>query len=162
MSETDTGPTRLPAPGLAHLFDLTIELSPPHEGGDGAKGRHRIIPIVGGRVAGDRVSGTILPIGADWQTVRSDSVAKLDARYAFETDDGALVEIQNFGFRHGPAEVLAAVARGEDVDPGAYYMRTKALFVTADPRYDWLNRIVAVGTGARLKSAVLLSMYEVL
>lgn len=162
MSDRDTGPTRLPAPGLRHLFDLTIELTRPHEGGDGSKGRHRIIPIVGGQVSGERVNGTILPIGADWQTVRPDAVAELDARYAFETDDGALVEIQNFGFRHGPAEVLAAVGRGEDVDPATYYMRTKALFVTADPRYDWLNRIVAVGTGARLKAAVLLSMYEVL
>jgi len=162
MSATDTPGTRLPAPGLAHLFDLTIELSAPHEGGDGAKGRHRIIPIVGGRVSGERVNGTILPIGADWQTVRPDAVAELDARYAFETDDGALVEIQNFGFRHGPQDVLAAVGRGEDVDPSSYYMRTKALFVTADPRYAWLNRIVAIGSGARLRSAVVLSMYEVL
>ncbi|MEW5424314.1 DUF3237 domain-containing protein [Amorphus sp. 3PC139-8] len=152
----------LPAPLLRHLCDFDVTLSPPHELGDGAKGKHRIIPIVGGVVRGERLNGRILPIGADWQTVRGDGVAELDARYAFETDEGAIVEVQNFGLRHGPAEVLAAIARGEPVDPACYYMRTHARFVTADPRTAWLNRVLAIGSGARLNSAVRLSLYEML
>jgi len=161
MSDTAPAFPTLPAPGLRHLCDLRIELSPPHEMGDGAKGRHRIIPIVGGEVRGARLNGRILPIGADWQLVRTDGIAELDARYAFETDDGAVIEIQNFGLRHGPAEVLAAVARGDAVDPALYYMRTKARFITADARYAWLSGMIVVGTGARLASAVVLSAYEV-
>lgn len=162
MSDPITDFPTLPAPGLRHLCDLRIELSPPREMGDGAKGKHRIIPIVGGTVRGARLNGRILPIGADWQLVRTDGIAELDARYAFETDDGAVVEIQNFGLRHGPPEVLAAVARGEPVDPADYYMRTKARFITADPRYGWLSGMILVGTGARLASAVVLTVYEVL
>lgn len=159
MTDTET---ILPAPGLRHLCDFDVELTAPHELGDGAKGRHRIIPIVGGAVRGERLNGRILPVGADWQTVRSDGVAELDARYAFETDDGAIVEVQNFGLRHGPADVLAAIARGETVDPSRYYMRTHARFVTADPRTAWLNRVLAIGAGARLAAAVRLSLYEML
>ena len=124
--------------------------------------QRRIIPIIGGTVTGDRLTGTILDLGADWQTVYGDGSAELDTRYAMKTDDGALVDIRNFGFRHGPSEVIDALARGENVDPGAYYMRTSARFETAALRYAWLNRIITVGTGAREANAVRISLYEVL
>ena len=139
-----------------------MELGEPLEIGDAPGGRRRIIPIVGGTVTGDRLSGTILDLGADWQTVFGDGSAELDTRYALETGDGALVDIRNFGFRHGPKEVIDALARGEDVDASTYYMRTSARFVTADARYAWLNRIITVGTGAREATAVRIGLFEVL
>ncbi|MBZ8133558.1 hypothetical protein CLD20_09785 [Afifella sp. IM 167] len=152
----------MPAPELSHLCDLAIELSPPLELGDAPRGRRRIIPITGGRVSGERLSGRILPGGSDWQVVYADGLAFLEARYPMETDDGALIDVVNVGYRHGPPEVIAALARGEVVDPASYYMRTQPRFETGDPRYLWLNRIVAVGTGRRDPSAVHLSFYEVL
>ena len=57
--------------------------------------------------------------------------------------------------------MLASVGRGEPVDPALYYMRTLPRFETGDPRYDWLNKLICVGTGARLATAVLISVYEV-
>lgn len=153
--------TVLARPDLVHLCDLTVELASPMELGDAPRGRRRIIPIVGGKVEGERVSGRILNLGADWQTILADGNAELDTRYAIETHDGALIDIRNFGYRHGPAEVLAAVGRGEPVDPALYYMRTLPRFETGDPRYDWLNKLICVGTGARLAAAVLISVYEV-
>lgn len=147
---------------LEPLFRATITLAPPQELGDAPLGRRRIIPITGGRVAGARLQGTVLPGGADWQVVRSDGVADLDARYTVETDDGALIYVNNRGLRHGPPEVLAQLARGEDVDPARYYMRTHPRFETGDARYAWLNRIVCVGTGARRAASVELEIFEVL
>jgi hypothetical protein len=127
--------------------------------GSGRAGQRRIIPIVGGTVSGPRLNGRLLNLGADWQTIFADGLAELDTRYAMETDDGAIIEILNYGFRHGPKEVLEAVARGEDVDPSAYYMRTHARLETGDARYAWVNRTLFVGVGARLKQAVRVDLY---
>ncbi|THD72983.1 DUF3237 domain-containing protein [Thalassobius vesicularis] len=152
---------KLPAPVLRHVCDLYVDLDPIKEMGQGQAGLRRIIPIIGGRVEGPALNGRILNVGADWQTIWGNGVAELEARYAFETDDGALIEIRNYGYRHGPAEVLAAVARGEAVDPSTYYMRTSAQLETGDSRYEWVNRTMFSGYGARLDGQVVISLYAV-
>jgi len=147
---------------LQALFKADIELAPALELGAGPLGRRRIITITGGRFFGERLSGRVHPGGADWQVIRADGVADLDARYTLETDDGALIYVRNHGYRHGPEAVLGRLAAGENVDPAQYYMRTTPLFETGDPRYAWLNRIVCVATGARRPAAVELEVFEVL
>jgi hypothetical protein len=154
-------PPVLPAPGLRHVCDLYVDLDPIKEMGPGQAGQRRIIPIIGGRVEGPELNGKILNLGADWQTIWANGVAELEARYAFETEDGALIEIRNYGYRHGPAEVLAAVGRGEDVDPSTYYMRTTAQLETGDPRYEWVNKTLFSGVGARLAGQVVISLFAV-
>ncbi len=146
---------------LRPLLKAEIALAAPQELGDTPQGRRRIIGITGGRFSGERLSGRVLPGGADWQLVRADGVADLDARYTLETADGALIYVRNRGYRHGPAEVLARLARAEDVDPALYYMRTTPSFETGHARYAWLNRIVCVATGARRPAAVELEVYEI-
>jgi hypothetical protein len=146
---------------LQPLFKAEITLAPPQELGDTPQGRRRIIGITGGRFSGERLSGRVLPGGADWQVIRSDGVAELDARYTLETADGALIFVKNRGMRHGAPEVLQRVAAGEAVDPALYYMRTTPSFETGDPRYSWLNRLVCVASGARRAAAVELDVYEV-
>jgi hypothetical protein len=146
---------------LQRLFRAEITLSPPQELGDSPLGRRRIIGITGGRFTGERLSGRVLPGGADWQVIRPDGVADLDARYTLETNDGALVYVRNKGYRHGPAEVLKRLLSGENVDPALYYMRTTPRFETGDARYAWLNRIVCVASGARRPAAVELEVFEV-
>jgi Protein of unknown function (DUF3237) len=147
---------------LQALFKADIELAPAQELGAGPLGRRRIIAITGGRFYGERLSGRVLPGGADWQVIRADGVAELDARYTLETADGALVYVRNHGYRHGPADVLKRLAAGENVEPARYYMRTTPLFETGDERYAWLNRIVCVASGARRPAAVELEVFEIL
>jgi Protein of unknown function (DUF3237) len=146
---------------LERLFRAEVTLAPAQEVGAGPLGRRRIIPITGGEVSGARLSGRVLPGGADWQIVRPDGVAYLDARYTIETHDGALVYVRNLGYRHGPPEVVARLAAGEAVDPALYYMRTTPWFETGDGRYAWLNRTVCVGNGERLADAVRIDFYAV-
>jgi hypothetical protein len=146
---------------LEPLLSAEISLAPPQELGDAPAGRRRIINITGGSFRGARLSGRVLPGGADWQVIRVDGVAELDARYTVETDDGALVYVTNRGVRHGPAEVIRRLAAGEPVDPALYYMRTTPWFETGDARYAWLNRIVCVATGARRATAVELEVFEI-
>jgi hypothetical protein len=145
---------------LAPLLSIRVTLEPIRDLGDTPLGRRRIIGITGGSFSG-RLSGRVLPGGADWQLIRADGSAFLDARYTLETADGALIYVNNKGYRHGPKEVVERLARGEDVDPKLYYMRTTPWFETAAPAYAWLNRIVCIGTGARRAQAVELDFFEV-
>ena len=146
---------------LEALFRAEITLAPAQELGETPQGRRRIIGITGGRFAGERLSGRVLAGGADWQVIRSDGVADLDARYTLETTDGALIYVRNRGYRHGPADVLKKLSEGKEVDPSLYYMRTTPWFETGDARYAWLNRMVCVATGARRPAAVELEVFEV-
>jgi hypothetical protein len=146
---------------LDALFRALISLAAVQELGETPLGRRRIIPITGGTFEGARLRGKVLPGGADWQVIRGDGVADLDARYTLETDDGAKIYVRNRGYRHGPPEVLARLANGEAVDPSLYYMRTTPWFETGDARYAWLNRIVCVATGARRAAAVELEVFSV-
>ncbi|HEU4350924.1 MAG TPA: DUF3237 domain-containing protein [Burkholderiales bacterium] len=146
---------------LQPLFRAEITLAAPQELGETPRGRRRIIGITGGRFAGERLSGRVLAGGADWQVIRPDGVADLDARYTLETSDGALIYVRNRGYRHGSPEIVQRLISGEAVDPSLYYMRTTPRFETGDARYAWLNRIVCVATGARRTDAVELEVFEV-
>jgi hypothetical protein len=146
---------------LAPLMHAQVNLEPIRDLGDTPLGRRRIIGITGGKFTGARLSGRILPGGADWQVIRADGVAYLDARYTLETDDGALIYVNNKGYRHGPKEVVERIARGEEVDPGLYYMRATPWYETTAPQYAWLNRTICVATGARHPAAVELDFFEV-
>ena len=149
-------------PRLEFLLRVRIQLAPVQEIGATLTGRRRIIPILGGEFSGPRLRGEVLPGGADWQIVTTDGAAILEARYTLRTQDNALIYVCNKGFRHGPPEVLAAIARGDEVDPATYYFRAVPAFETGDPRYSWLNRIVCVSSGMRLPDSVVLDFHEVL
>jgi uncharacterized protein DUF3237 len=153
--------SRLPQPELTYFCTLEVDLSPPLELGRGRAGTKRIIPIRGGRVYGPKINGKILDTGADWQTLLADGVAQIDARYAFELEDGAIIELRNFGFRHGPKEVLDKLAAGEVCAPESYYMRTGAYLETGHPRYEWVNKTMFIGTGAKREKNVQLDLYAI-
>lgn len=125
-------------------------------------GERRVINIVGGTVEGPKLNGKILPGGADWQFIRADGAAHVEARYTIESDSGALILVSSEGIRHGPPEVLARLMTGEIVDPSLYYFRTVMRFETGDATLGWLNRILAIARGQREKNAVRLDVHEVL
>lgn len=147
-------------PSLCQFAQIEVELTPAHVLGEGRGGLRKIIPIVGGQVTG-QITGRVLNVGADWQTVHSPELAHLDARYALETDDGAIIEIHNRGFRHTTKEVADKLIAGEDVDPSQYYFRTLAMLETGHESYSWLNTRVFVGSGRRDKDGVIIDLYLV-
>ena len=152
---------QIPQPALRHSFSLTVELGPPLELGEGRAGRRRIIPIVGGTARGPDLTGEVLDLGADWQTVFRDETAHLDTRYAVRCPDGAVIEIVNIGTRHGPKDVLERLAAGEEVDPASYYMRTAARLETGAARYSWVNHTLFVCAGLRRANAVEIDYHAV-
>ncbi|WP_298174143.1 DUF3237 domain-containing protein [Novosphingobium sp.] len=146
---------------LEHICDLVVELSPPHEMGTALSGTRRIIPIVGGTARGPRIEGRILNVGADWQTVQAGGVAQLDARYAIQTDDGAVIEVVSQGIRHASAEVAARIVAGEAVPPSEYYMRTAIRLDSGHPDYAWVARSIYVADGGKVGNTVRLAVYRV-
>src|SRR5262245_32987272 len=146
---------------LLPLFRAEITLGPVQELGEAPHGRRRIIPITGGKVSGERLSGRVLPGGADWQVIRADGVAELDARYTIETGDGALVYVANRGVRHGAPEVIRRRPAGDAAAPPLYYTPTTRWCGPGAARSAWLTRLVGVGPGARRPAAVELEVFEV-
>ena len=149
------------SPVLEHACDFAVELAAPHELGTCAGGTRRIIPIIGGTVAGPLIQGRILDVGADWQTVTAGDVAELDARYAIETHDGAVIEVISRGIRHAPPDVARRIAAGETVPSREYYMRTAIRMDSGDARYAWVGRSLFVATGGKAGAMVRLSVYRI-
>ena len=145
------------------LMTMHVKVGTPLNIGAVPHGTRRTAPLDGGTFEGPRLRGTILPGGsADWLLLRSDGVLEMDLRFTLRTDDGALISMRSFGLRHGPPEVIAAIARGEIVDPSAYYFRTTPRFETGDARYAFLNRLLAVASGDRRPGGPLYTIDEVL
>jgi hypothetical protein len=99
--------------------------------GAGPHGTRMTFPIIGGSFEGERLRGDVLPGGDDWTVRRPDGVMELDLRITLKTDEGALIYMTFEGLR----------------DDGAPYFRTLPRFETAEPRYGFLNRLLAVGAG---------------
>jgi len=148
-------------PALEHIATLHVLVGPPQEIGDTPHGRRRVIPILGGTVAGPHLNGTILAGGADFQSIRSATYTDIHARYVIETTEGHRVYVENTGIRTGSAEDIAKIARGEKVDPSRIYFRSYPRFETAAPALSWLHKQIFVGTGARFPDHVELCFYRV-
>jgi len=146
-----------------HLFTLTADVPKIVDLGATPNGARRIANVTGGTFKGERLRGTIQPApGGDWLLLRSDGATILDVRVTLETDDGELIYMSYRSIRHGPANVMARLAKGEAVDAKSYYFRTTPVFETAAKKYDWLNRIVSVASGRREASGPIYEVYEVL
>ena len=148
------------APGLKPIFAARVTVGAPQELGDIGKGGRRIVPITGGDFSGPGLRGEVLPGGADWQVLRGDGVAELEARYTLRTDDGVLIYVRNHALRHGPPEVMAALAAGQAVAPDSYYFRGATFFETGAAHYAWLTRHIVVCTGHRELARVMLQFYK--
>jgi hypothetical protein len=145
-----------------YVFTITAEIAEVTTAGDLGYGVRRIIPIIGGEVRGQRVNGKVLPFGADFQIIRPNELIDLEARYAFETDDGAVVYVKNKGIRFGPVELLQKLKRGEPVDPELIYFSTVPKFETGHENYRWLMQHIFVASAARHIDRVVIDVHVVL
>jgi hypothetical protein len=153
---------KLPDPRLALVYRLEATVGPPQDLGTIAQGHRRSVPLTGGTFTGPDITGTLLPgASADWQVVLADGTALGDIRYTLQTDAGELLYVQSHSVRHGSADVLARLARGDDVDAGEYTFRTSTQIETAAPSLDWLNKGVFISVGGRQPGGVIYETYLV-
>ena len=147
-------------PQLRFFADLSVRLDRPQEVGVTVRGRRRLIPILGGAAVGVGWLARVLPGGADFQLVVSDTLAELDARYCLETDAGELIYVRNRAIRSGPPELMARLVRGEPVDPAQVYFRCSPSFETASTSLRWITERMFVGTGARHPDTVVMRFWQ--
>jgi hypothetical protein len=153
---------RLPNPSLTRVYRLEATLGEPLDLGDVAQGRRRIVPLTGGTFTGPELKGRLLPgSSADWQIILADGTALGDLRYTLQTDSRDLLYVQSRSVRHGSADVLERLARGDDVDASEYTFRAATQIETAAPGLDWLNKGIFISVGARESSAVIYETYLV-
>ena len=144
------------------LFVVRLDVRPIITVGPTPGGYRRIGIVFGGRFEGQRLSGEVLDGGSDWQTVRGDGATALDVRLNLKTEDGALINMTYRGIRYGPVDVMQRMDKGEVVDAASYYFRANPLFETSSTKYDWINRVVAIGVGHRRSDGPVYNVFEVL
>jgi hypothetical protein len=162
MSLADGLPEVLKNVRTRPLFVMRLDVRPLIVVGPTPGGYRRIGVVQGGRFEGERLSGEVLDGGNDWQTVRGDGSTALDVGLFLKTDDGELITMKYRGIRHGPVDVMQRMNKGETVDAASYYFRTNPLFETSSTKYDWINRLVAIGVGHRRAEGPIYSVFEVL
>jgi hypothetical protein len=152
----------VPTLATQYVFTITARIGGVTSAGDIGHGVRRIVPITGGEVRGEKVNGKVCAFGADFQMIRPNELIELEAKYAFETDDGAVVYVENKGLRFGPIELLQQLKRGEPVDPGLIYFRTVPKFETGSAKYRWLMENLFIGSAARHADRVVIDVHQVL
>ena len=145
-----------------YVFTITAQIGEVTTAGEIGHGVRRIIPITGGEVRGEGINGKVLAFGADFQIIRPNELIELEAKYAFETDDGAVVDVENRGIRFGPVDLLQKLKRGEPVDPKLIYFRTVPKFETGAAQYRWLMEHLFVASAARHADRVVIDVHQVL
>lgn len=144
---------------LRELMLITIQVRPIVDLGGG----RRYVAFAGGTFEGrDRLAGSVLDGGVDWQTVRSDGVLEIDAHYTLRTEADEAIEVVSQGVRKASEPVTARLLQGDQVGPDEYYFRTLVRLTTAAPRLRWLNDLIAVSTGERERDVVRIHVHEVL
>lgn len=150
-----------PAPTLTYAFSARVEVAPPVEQGEIDGGRKRFIPITGGKVTGPRMTGEVMAGGGDWQTIFPSGVTRLEAHYFLKAADGTVIGVQNVGVRVASSDVTERLARGEKVDPAAYYFRATPVFDPPPGAHAWLRTKTFVGRGIRMPDHVVIDFYVV-
>jgi hypothetical protein len=161
-----------PVPSLEPAFTVDARLGLLEDHGVTRAGHRRVFPIAGGRAAavaggsldaaaGGPFEAEILPGGADWQLVRPDGSIEIDTRYSARTPAGEFVHFRTSGVRSGPPAVLAALLRGEAVDPAEYYFRVAVYLETSAPRLAVLERSLFVASAVRGAGTVAYTAYRV-
>ena len=150
----------LPHRHLATLR-LDVDLAAIVAIGDTVAGRRLVAPVSGGTIAGERLSGKVLPGGADWVTQRTDSHSTIDVRLTLQTDDGAMLGLTYQGRFVGPPGAMQRFVAGEAIDAADYSLQTVARFETGDSRYAWLNDSIVVGIGEQIDGSPAYQLYEI-
>lgn len=152
----------MPQLDSTYVGELRIEVTGSYMLGAAPLGQRRLDRLDKGHFKGPKVQADIVAGGMDLLLGGADGALRPDVRIVLRLDDGETLLIQYRGVRHGPAAVMQRIAKGEQVPPSEYYLRTALVFETASKQYDWMNRIIGVGVGRREPGGVAYDVFEVL
>jgi hypothetical protein len=128
------------------LMDIELDVGTPHN-----LGTRLIVPVTGGTFSGPKLKGKALSNGGDWISVRPDGASELSVRVTLQTDDDQLIYMTYGGVLYGPPANKAGM-----------YWRTTPRFETGSAKYEWLNRVVAVGVGRQVPKKAAYRVFHIL
>lgn len=152
-------------PELEHVFTISIQLSKPFWVRPAARGDMRAaIYAAEGIIEGPRLNGRVVPMsGGDFPLTRPNGVIDFDARYLLEADDGAIIYLENRGYRWARNEIAAEkIRRNEPVSADDYYMRVTPRFDAPEGPHAWLSQHVFVGVAEKIPQANRIHYFMVL
>lgn len=123
-------------PTLEPVFELYVDCGDPVPTGRVRTGMSMMIPILGGTIRGPRLTGEVVPGGADWSVMSDDSISFVDARYAIKAEDGTIIQV----FNRGANRIV------RDNPEAPLILLTSPRFVAPEGDHDWLNHGAFVGT----------------
>lgn len=148
---------------LKHKHLLTLELKVDFAAmqniGQTPFGLRRIVPVSEGIFSGEQLKGLVLP-GADWVLNRHDGVMQIDVRLVLKTDDDELIYLTYQGRFLAGEEAMQRFAKGEVLDSAEYSLAISARFECAG-KYQWLNNVIAVGTGEQTGVGPIYQFFEI-
>jgi len=146
-----------------HLITLSLDVDAASavQIGRTPEGSRTIAPVSGGTFEGERLSGKVLPGGADWVRFRTDGTMMIDVRLSLQTEEGALIYITYEGRFIGGAGAMAQLAHGATLEAGSYSLVTVAKFECGNEHYAWLNNVIAVGIGEQSGFNPVYTFYEI-
>ena len=152
-------------PVLEHAFSISIELAGFRQVIPTALGDTRAaVYAASGTIAGPKLNGRVVPMsGGDFPLVRPNGVIDFDARYLLEADDGAIIYMQNRGYRWArSADIAERMARNEAVGADDYYMRVAPQFDAPAGPHEWMSRHLFVGVAEKIPNANRIHYFVVL
>jgi hypothetical protein len=95
--------------------------------------------------------------------MRADGNMMIDVRLSLTTDDGAVVGMIYTGLARAKSPEANARFRNRDVlSYEDTFLHTIPRFETGDPRYQWLNGVIAVTNGVRTETGGIYHVFSIL
>jgi hypothetical protein len=104
-----------------------------------------IVNVPGGTLKGPRINGTVVAPSGDWLNIMLDGTLGMDFRESVKTDDGELILVVGNGIITPNKDATDRLNRGEVITSNDEYFLITVRFTTASKKYDWLNKVQAVG-----------------
>lgn len=121
-------------PRSEFVFEERVTVGDPVVVGDTAFGHRQYIPITGGKIAGPRLNGDVLPGGWDYQLWLGNGCGTLSADYFLRAADGTIIHILNQSF---------TCTSPQTKDERSFF---QPRFEAPKGKYDWLTRGTFVAT----------------
>lgn len=103
-------PDGIPSPTLGKLaFTLTFEVSGEHDVGNTPYGHRRLLDVSGGTIAGERLQGSVLTGGLEYELTLSNGVVEYQGINVLNASDGSRIFVRSCGVaadEDSPARII--------------------------------------------------------
>lgn len=140
-------PDGIPSPTTGTLaFSVSLTVSATHDVGTTQYGKRRQLDVSGGTITGEKLKGTVLSGGLDYELTLSNGAMELEEVLVYKTSDNTSIFLRNCGVAAAGDQAVRIVPDIEAPTSGSY---------------SWLNTTKLVGTRVVSGNKITLDIYDV-